>query len=314
MWLLSAEHEALFGLSDEAELQRQLQAGVLLRNERACSLLGGGGPQQWAHGEDGATVAPEAAAQREEASDAAAGGETSEASTDDEDADSSCDDDEYAQLREAAYARRELRRQQTVDAGHSLNTDGVAIVDGLLGAPAIDNLLRGVLELHGSDASPFVAGKTGGGPNGGGQKYAESVVRGDHIAVLGDGEESRVPGLDALLRRADEFVEGMARAAVPALRRVTSRSRPMLACYPGNGARYVRHLDNPGGERSNGRLLTLLVYLNAEWQPEDGGMLRIHRADGSSVDIEPLLDRAVVFWSDARTPHEVLPAQRPRWA
>ena len=45
-----------------------------------------------------------------------------------------------------------------------------------------------------------------------------------------------------------------------------------------------------------------------------GGVLRLHRPDGSAVDIEPLLDRAVCFWSDSRTPHEVLPAHRPRWA
>ena len=32
-------------------------------------------------------------------------------------------------------------------------------------------------------------------------------------------------------------------------------------------------------------------------------MLRLHRAEGD-VDVEPLLDRCVVFWSDHRTPHE----------
>ena len=36
----------------------------------------------------------------------------------------------------------------------------------------------------------------------------------------------------------------------------------------------------------------------------DGGVLRLHRADGD-VDVEPLLDRCVIFWSDHRTPHEV---------
>jgi len=39
----------------------------------------------------------------------------------------------------------------------------------------------------------------------------------------------------------------------------------------------------------------------------DGGVLRLHRADGD-VDVEPLLDRCVIFWSDHRTPHEVHPA------
>jgi len=40
----------------------------------------------------------------------------------------------------------------------------------------------------------------------------------------------------------------------------------MLACYPGGSARYLTHLDNPGGAQANGRLLTLLLYLNADWQ------------------------------------------------
>ena len=170
--------------------------------------------------------------------------------------------------------------------------------------------------------SPFVRGKTGGGRDGRGEKHAAHVVRGDQVARLGEGEEGRVPGLSALLRQADELVAAMAAEAAPAetvaeLRRVASRSRPMVACYPGGGARYVCHLDNPGGAQANGRLLTLLVYLNRDWCDFDGGMLRLHRpADkgGDCVDVEPLLDRCVVFWSDHRTPHEVLPAHKQRWA
>lgn len=47
-------------------------------------------------------------------------------------------------------------------------------------------------------------------------------------------------------------------------------------CYPGDGARYIRHLDSPNGSRK----LTCLFYLNKDWGPQWGGVLRAY------VDIE----------------------------
>lgn len=144
---------------------------------------------------------------------------------------------EYARLREAAHARRETRRERWKAAGGRLAVDGFAIIDDFLGADAIADVARSVRALYSSDASPFTAGKTGGGRDGTGRKFSATVVRGDQVAVIADGEEARVTGLSALLRQADELVGTMAAGPVPDLRGITSRSRPMLAIYPGNGAR-----------------------------------------------------------------------------
>lgn len=75
------------------------------------------------------------------------------------------------------------------------------------------------------------------------------------------------------------------------------------------GARYVRHRDAfPGGDN---RRVTAIVYLNEAWCPEHGGQLRLHVEP--PVDVEPVLDRLVVFLS-ARVEHEVLPSNAERWA
>ncbi|MBL8953858.1 MAG: 2OG-Fe(II) oxygenase [Myxococcaceae bacterium] len=75
------------------------------------------------------------------------------------------------------------------------------------------------------------------------------------------------------------------------------------------GARYVRHRDAFPG--SDNRRVTAIVYLNVAWRKEHGGLLRLHVEP--PVDVEPVLNRLVVFLSD-RVEHEVLPAHAPRLA
>ena len=84
-----------------------------------------------------------------------------------------------------------------------------------------------------------------------------------------------------------------------------------FAIYPPNAA-YLKHLDQFQGDDT--RVLTVILYLNGDWQDEDGGQLRLY-LDGRSVtpslDITPTGGTLVAFWS-AQFWHEVLPARRDR--
>jgi len=79
------------------------------------------------------------------------------------------------------------------------------------------------------------------------------------------------------------------------------------ALYP-PGAGYARHRDRFRDD--DARVLSSVLYLNSEWQDDDGGALRLYLADGAH-DVMPHGGRLVLFLS-AEIEHEVLPARRER--
>ncbi|SHK90576.1 2OG-Fe(II) oxygenase [Rhodothermus profundi] len=86
-----------------------------------------------------------------------------------------------------------------------------------------------------------------------------------------------------------------------------------LAIYP-PGSFYRRHLDQHRGRHL--RLITLVLYLNPHWHPEDGGQLRLYPdpyAPDQGIDVLPKGGLLVGFRSDT-IPHEVLPARRTRYS
>lgn len=91
-----------------------------------------------------------------------------------------------------------------------------------------------------------------------------------------------------------------------------------LAVYP-VGAFYKKHLDCFATADPNKpqRKISCIVYLNHNWQTEDGGQLRLYLNETDelnnerSMDILPVAGRAVIFLSDTFY-HEVLPATRER--
>jgi hypoxia-inducible factor (prolyl hydroxylase) len=139
--------------------------------------------------------------------------------------------------------------------------------------------------------------------------------RGDLMAWVSTEAGAQAPPLRALLHSIDRLVGALGQQPLVAddlgPQRMLCRHEMQVTCYPGNGARYVKHVDDPHGSR--GRVLTLIAYSNPQWEPGHGGALRLHVPSGAR-DVEPRDRRLVLFWSDARAPHEVLPAHRERYA
>ena len=168
-----------------------------------------------------------------------------------------------------------------------LETENFVVVDGFVPPDATRELRDEIRRAH--DAGHLTPGVLAGGKAGDATQYTMRDVRGDHVGWFDGSETADGDGGDPLwrrlpdaMKRADTLVHELGQLGGDA-RHVASRSKAMCTVYPGAGARYVRHVDNPD---RNGRLLTALLYLNPEWQEGDGGELRVFRclrADGADA-------------------------------
>lgn len=129
-------------------------------------------------------------------------------------------------------------------------------------------------------------------------------VRGDHITWMSHHPES--PAMGAAWTR----FEGLRAQLNQTLWLGLTGQEVQLACYPGDGTGYARHVDAFQG--SMNRRITAICYLNEAWVPAHGGALRLW-TDSGELLIEPTLDTLLVFFSD-RVPHAVEPAFAERWA
>jgi len=73
---------------------------------------------------------------------------------------------------------------------------------------------------------------------------------------------------------------------------------------------YRTHLDAFRGEAN--RVVSLVTYLNPDWQDGDGGELVLH-TDFGAVHVPPAYRTVALFLSE-EMPHEVLPARRDRFS
>ncbi|XP_030252973.1 egl nine homolog 1 [Sparus aurata] len=182
---------------------------------------------------------------------------------------------------------------------------GICVKDNFLGPQLGNRVLEEVELLNRS-------GKFRGGQLVSQKSIPSRSIRGDQIAWV-EGREPGCMSIGALMAHIDEAVMYSAANGQLGDCVINGRTKAMVACYPGNGAGYVRHVDNPNGD---GRCITCIYYLNKDWDvKKQGGMLQIY-PEGKSVvaNIEPLFDRLLIFWSDRRNPHEVKPAYATRYA
>ena len=87
-------------------------------------------------------------------------------------------------------------------------------------------------------------------------------------------------GLRELTAAIDKFVYEL-RNYSDEISGVYERSDAMMAIYPGGGARFANHIDNT---TRDGRRLTVLIYLNPDWDPSNGGALRITMPHEKKLD------------------------------
>lgn len=75
------------------------------------------------------------------------------------------------------------------------------------------------------------------------------------------------------------------------------------------GSFYTKHLDQ--FKNNDGRKYTIILYLNNDWQKDDGGELCIHHQNKNDQIIAPIGGTCVFFQSNEML-HEVLLTHQPR--
>ncbi|XGW02041.1 hypothetical protein V3C99_014255 [Haemonchus contortus] len=191
----------------------------------------------------------------------------------------------------------------------SLNEFGWAVVDNFLGDEHCRFTYKEIKCLY--ERGLFSAGQLMDGKHK--DEYHVKDIRSDQIYWF-DGIDPRANDaatVRLLVSMIDSVIQHFKGRLPPY--DISGRSRAMLAIYPGNGTRYVKHVDNPV---KDGRCITTIYYCNEDWDiNKHGGTLRLYPETSLiPMDIDPKADRLVLFWSDRRNPHEVMPVFRPRFA
>jgi SM-20-related protein len=132
-------------------------------------------------------------------------------------------------------------------------------------------------------------------------KQINEAIRGDYIQWVD--RTSALPPIQTYLSRLHELISFVNQNLFLSLKDYEVH----MTIYP-EGSYYKRHLDQ--FKKDDHRKLSVICYLNENWQENEGGQLRIYLPE-KPIDVLPIAGRLVCFRSD-QLEHEVLPATRPR--
>ncbi len=183
--------------------------------------------------------------------------------------------------------------------------DKTAIIEALAsqGWIVIPNFLKAnqILQLREQALSHYVAGEFRQASIGhGNTKTIQTEIRRDAVLWL----EEHTTGV------AGEFLAWLTELRTELNRELflsLVEAELHFALYPAGGF-YRKHIDNFRG--SSARLVTVILYLNPDWQPEQGGQLKMY-LDNKTLEVAPKAGTLVLFLSE-RFEHEVLPTEQER--
>lgn len=176
---------------------------------------------------------------------------------------------------------------------------GWAVADGFLGSDQTADLLEHARRLY--TRNQFKRAGVG-------TAHLHTVnenVRGDSVFWI---EPSDVnPVLLPYIQAVHTLIEELNRGAFLGIKDIEMH----FACYP-EGTHYEKHIDQL---KVNGkRVISSVFYLNVDWQPGDGGELRIYDEKNTTyVDITPRAGRLVLFLSNSIY-HEVRRVNKERYS
>jgi SM-20-related protein len=133
----------------------------------------------------------------------------------------------------------------------------------------------------------------------------DNRVRGDYIRWIS--RESKIDAIRHYQNQLQFLVQYLNRYCFLGI-----KDYEMHTTYYPVGTHYEKHIDQL---QVNGkRVISFILYLNDDWQTEDGGEIRVYPLDGSDhEDLAPHNGRLVMMLSN-ETPHEVLTVNKPRYS